>query len=511
MKIRTKLFASALLPLGLFLVVGMTFLYTNHEVERVSREEHRANAVRQQVAYLNTVIHYYMLYHEERPRVQLQYIQESIHTLLAAIQPETPREVILLKRLTQNHESEEQILHRLTALWERGAPATKMSKELESGLTGQALERVREMVDDTLKLHGLTDARVAATQKGANRIILISTAVFTIFVSILSFMVMRRVSVAIEKLLRGTRVISEGNLDHRIPFSARDELAGLSAAFNNMTDRLKESYASLKHEISVRQEAEEAAEQYAGRLEIINRELQDFAFVASHDLQEPLRKIQAFGDQLRIMSGEALTAEGLDFLTRMQNAAARMQALIQALLAYSRIATRAQPFTDTDLGTIVHEAVDDLETRIAETEGRIDIGPLPVIKADQTQMRQLFQNLIGNALKFHGPEKPVIKVSSRRVGGGTEHSQGSEGQWEILVEDNGIGFDAKYLDRIFVPFQRLHGRGVYEGTGIGLAICRKIVERHGGIITATSRPLKGSTFIVSLPENQTEKDEATEG
>ena len=245
-------------------------------------------------------------------------------------------------------------------------------------------------------------------------------------------------------------------------------------------------------DITQQKRAEGEIRRYASQLELSNRELQDFAFVASHDLQEPLRKIQAFGDQLKAGYGERLDSEGLDYLARMHNAASRMQALIQALLNYSRVTTKARPFSLTDLASVARDVASDLEARIAETGGRVEVGDLPEIEADPTQMRQLIQNLVGNALKFHGKEKPVVRIYGRP----------RDGQYAIFVEDNGIGFEEKYLDRIFTPFQRLHGRGVYEGTGIGLAICRKIVDRHGGTITAKSSPGSGSTFIVTLPAKQ---------
>ncbi|MGD0233531.1 MAG: ATP-binding protein [Syntrophorhabdales bacterium] len=256
-------------------------------------------------------------------------------------------------------------------------------------------------------------------------------------------------------------------------------------------------------DITERKRADDEIKRHAAKLEVSNRELQDFAFVASHDLQEPLRKIQAFGDQLKSGHTGSLDAEGLDYLDRMQSAAVRMQALIQSLLNYSRVTSKAQPFSQIDLAAVAREAVGDLEASIKETDGRVEIGDLANIDADSTQMRQLFQNLIGNALKFHGDEKPVIRVYGETVENpGPKKSASRDGGYRIFVEDNGIGFDEKYLDRIFTPFQRLHGRGTYEGTGIGLAICRKIVERHGGTITAKSTAGKGSTFIVTLPANQ---------
>ncbi|BAZ12294.1 multi-sensor signal transduction histidine kinase [Calothrix sp. NIES-4071] len=226
-----------------------------------------------------------------------------------------------------------------------------------------------------------------------------------------------------------------------------------------------------------------------------NEELQQFAFIASHDLQEPLRKIKAFGDRLKSTCNDSLSLQGRDYLERMQNAAGRMQALIEDLLTLSRVTTRAQPFVPVNLSQIVSEVLCDLEVTIAQVSGRIELSDLPTINADPLQMRQLLQNLIGNALKFHRPHQvPVVSIYSEII------TQENDIQmYKIIVKDNGIGFDEKYCDRIFQVFQRLHGRSEYDGTGIGLAICRKIVERHQGTITAKSQPGQGAFFIVTLP------------
>jgi light-regulated signal transduction histidine kinase (bacteriophytochrome) len=185
----------------------------------------------------------------------------------------------------------------------------------------------------------------------------------------------------------------------------------------------------------------------------------------------------------------------------MQDAAARMQALINDLLTFSRVTTRAQPFVAVDLNTLVQQVISDLEVRIQQNEAKLEVGPLPTIEADPLQMRQLFQNLLANALKFQQPGvPPTVRVYAQDAG---------EADVQLCVEDNGIGFDEKYLDRIFTIFQRLHGRVDYEGTGVGLAVCRKIVERHGGTITARSAPGEGATFIVTLPRSQPEPLEVT--
>ncbi len=248
--------------------------------------------------------------------------------------------------------------------------------------------------------------------------------------------------------------------------------------------------------------SEEKLRQFTAQLEQSNRELQDFAYVASHDLQEPLRKIVVFGERLKEKCGEALAAEPRDYVERMQKAAARMQTLINDLLTFSRLTTKAHPFVSVNLAEVAREVLEDLESRIEQVKGQVEIGELPVIAAEGPQMRQLLQNLIGNALKFRQKDTPpVVKVSARKLinGGGREVC-------ELTVSDNGIGFDEKYLDRIFNVFQRLHSRTEYEGTGMGLAIVRKIAMHHGGNVTAKSQPGHGAMFIVTLPVAHTKDD-----
>jgi signal transduction histidine kinase len=250
-------------------------------------------------------------------------------------------------------------------------------------------------------------------------------------------------------------------------------------------------YTSTQQELTKRIQAEQTFAHYTQELERSNQELQDFASIASHDLQEPLRKIIAFADRLKTLYAYALDSQGQDYLQRMQKAAKRMQHLIEDLLQYARVTSKAQPFRTTDLKQILQEVLSDLEVRLGQCQGKVEVAELPVIEADAMQMRQLFQNLLSNALKFHKKGAvPVVKVGSRPIEGG---------YYELYVEDNGIGFGQKYVDRIFKPFQRLQGRHEYEGTGMGLAICQKIVQRHGGEITARSVVGKGSTFIIRLP------------
>ena len=241
------------------------------------------------------------------------------------------------------------------------------------------------------------------------------------------------------------------------------------------------------------------------RLEQSNRELQDFASVASHDLQEPLRKVQAFGDRLLTECGGAMGEQGQDYLDRMLKATERMQSLIRDLLTFSRIGSKGRSFLPVDLAQVTREVLSDLEVRIAETNALVKVGDLPTIDADATQMRQLLQNLIGNALKFHQKGRPAaVRVYAATA----DFEPAADGMFRLAVEDQGIGFEEKYLDRIFTVFQRLHSRTEYEGTGVGLAVCRKIAQRHGGDITATSIPGQGATFLVTLPSSHANENNA---
>jgi len=260
-----------------------------------------------------------------------------------------------------------------------------------------------------------------------------------------------------------------------------DRVVGRVVLFKDITER-KQSAEALQHK------AEELARS--------NAELEQFAFVASHDLQEPLRKIRAFGDRLKTKCASVLPEESADYLDRMQNAAARMQTLINDLLTFSRVISRTEPFVPVDLAQVTREVLSDLEVRIEKTGATIEVGDLPKIEADPMQMRQLLQNLIGNALKFHPPNaKPIVRIHADLIAG--DFAEGPLCQ--LIVQDNGIGFDEKYLDKIFAVFQRLHGRQEYEGTGIGLAVCRRIEDRHKGSITARSQPGQGAKFIIQLP------------
>jgi len=267
-------------------------------------------------------------------------------------------------------------------------------------------------------------------------------------------------------------------------------------------------------DISLRKKAEKEQARYAAELERSNRELEQFAYVASHDLQEPLRKIRTFGDRLRMKCGDRLDELGHECLQRMLASAERMQVFVEGLLSLSRVSAQGQKFVPVDLGEVAREVVADLEVQIEQVHGQVEIGHLPAIEAIPLQMRQLFQNLIANGLKYHRVgEPPLVKVYGKFVHGRQKRVPGqspADEQCRIVVEDNGVGFDEQQLEQMFGVFQRLH-KEVFDGAGVGLALCRKIAEHHGGTITARSTPGHGSTFEILLPAVHPKKAPAAAG
>jgi len=253
-------------------------------------------------------------------------------------------------------------------------------------------------------------------------------------------------------------------------------------------------------DVTARKLAEEALEKAAAELARSNKELEQFAYVASHDLQEPLRMITSYTQLVSRRYADKLDDNAKEFMQFAVDGAMRMQRLIQDLLTYSRVGTRGKPFEATPCDHVVDNALANLKIALEESNATVTREALPVVLCDPVQLTQLFQNLIANALKFRGHAPPVIRVSAaRRPRAEATLSGGPPEEWVVSVSDNGIGIEPQYFERIFVIFQRLHTQDQYPGTGIGLAICRKIVERHGGCIWVDSKPGEGSTFHFTLP------------
>lgn len=264
---------------------------------------------------------------------------------------------------------------------------------------------------------------------------------------------------------------------------------GLERRVIERTEQLEEANRKLQTEVAERMRAEESVKGHTKKLEIANKELEEFAYAASHDLQEPLRTISSYSKFLVEDVGKDLSARAKEDIHFITNAATRLMAMIQNLLALSRAGRTDLHINSVSLDTVMENICRDLTERLRETGGKVEWSGLPEIMADADSIQRLIQNLIGNALKFHGDAPPLVAVRAGRV----------EGMWEIAVEDNGVGIEKEYLVQIFQPFKRAHSTAKYEGSGIGLSICKKIVERHGGTIWAESMPGRGSRFIFTIP------------
>jgi signal transduction histidine kinase len=307
-----------------------------------------------------------------------------------------------------------------------------------------------------------------------------------------SVLLARRMTNPLRRLAEGAAEVGSGNLDYRLGSAKRDEIGVASRAFDHMTEELQNSLVSrddLAKEVVERKKAQQQIKRALLDLQRSNRDLEQFAYVASHDLQEPLRMVASYTELLAQRYEDQLDDKAQSYITYAVDGAMRMQRLINDLLTYSRVNTQGRPLEPTDLHVVLGEALRNLASAIQESRAIVTNDDLPSVRVDPVQLQQVFQNLIGNAIKFRGKVFPHIHVSAREEGG----------EWLFSVKDNGIGINAKHADKLFVIFQRLHTKEEYPGTGIGLAVCKRIVERHGGRIWFESEPGKGSTFHFTLP------------
>ena len=243
---------------------------------------------------------------------------------------------------------------------------------------------------------------------------------------------------------------------------------------------------------------ESERQRFAEELKRSNQALEDFANIASHDLQEPLRKIHTYAEKIKAFSEAVIDERCRDYLNRLQSSTERMSQFIEDLLKFSMVTTTTKPFKPVDLNGVIKLVLSDLEITILNKQAQVNIMQLPVIETDRSQIYQLFLNLVANGLKFNKSDTPVIDITCQK---------GTNNYWEIRVKDNGIGLENKFKEKIFKPFFRIHGRSDYKGTGTGLAICKKLVERHHGTISVESEPEKGTTFIIILPEKNSQEEQ----
>jgi signal transduction histidine kinase len=502
MKISSKLWMSVACTLGAAVVLGVVVLVTYRDLRRAHWNQQRCHRIVQSVFELNLLTEDYLDRPTERSLQQWRGRYESLRLLLEGMSFRAHERQAALRRMRANYRDAGQLFSQVletTKKAQEGGNAP-LSRELKTRLGAQLRASFHSMIGEVFALSRRVDVGLRRVVYEGGIMVAGAMLLLTVVLVTTYLFVKRSVVGPVARLHEGTEVIAEGNLDHQVEVSGSDEVSQLARSFNRMAQSLQRITASrdeLAEEVARRERAEKDLKRTLSELERSNKELEQFAYVASHDLQEPLRKIRAFSDRIMAKCEGQLGERGNVYLERMNDAAVRMSQLINDLLALSRVSTKAEPFVSVDLNEVAEGVVSDLETRIQQTEGEVKVGDLPTIEADRTQARQLLQNLIGNGLKFAREDvPPVVEVE-----GHLEEQDGRE-VCELKISDNGIGIEEKHREKIFGVFQRLHARGQYEGTGVGLAVCARIVDRHGGDIKVESEPGEGTTFVIRLPARQ---------
>lgn len=411
----------------------------------------------------------------------------------------------LLSRIKQSHERYKMLFNEQVEHVKAGNKSSdrQYSDEMEritDGIMGE-LETLRALNQKNIftKIKGLDEAQASSAGFA-----FVMTAVSLLFGIILSVFITRSITAPISEMKKKTRDIASGIFEDNLNLTSPPEIGELASAFNSMVGSLTEARNQLKSheqelyeanarltkEIAEVKRAREELRQLATELERSNTDLQQFAYVASHDLQQPLLVIAGYIELLEKHYKGKLDEKAREFIALSIDGVNRMSMLIKDLLEYARVDTQGKTFENTDCASSLGEALSNLKKAVEESGARVTYDSLPTVKADAVQLTSLFQNLIGNAIKFRGDSLPEIHVSAVRKGDDDVFS----------VRDNGIGIDQNFAGKIFEVFKRLHTRKEREGTGIGLAICKKIVERHGGRIWVESEPTKGSTFYFTIPD-----------
>jgi len=513
MKIVNKLRMLAIVPSALAIVVALTVFFSARWFDNAQRQERAAVTAVTDAFELDGLAHRFVYQSEfgpERPRQQWISVHKDLAGQLSNMNASNDEDQQFLDQMREDHKQIDEHFRRLIANREQ---LQASSEEMTQFLEAQKQNLVRKLLDDSLSfreaasdLAQSSHQAAQKTQQQANLLVLILVGSTVPVVVVMSVLITRSITNPIARLHDGVEAIEHGDLNHRAGTNANDEIGELSRAFDQMASELQVLIEQHRWDEAEMQSLNETLEQRVQQrtaqlaraneaLEQSNVELQQFAYIASHDLQTPLRGIAGFAQLLETNYQGKFDEKADGYINLIVESAKRMQTLITDLLTYSRVESRVVPFKPTDLGKVVDEVVEILNASIKEAEGEVTCDELPTITGDRSQLSQLLQNLIGNGLKYHGDEPAHVHVSA-------EHSGR---QWTIAVRDNGIGIEAKHHEKIFEIFRRLHSEEKYPGTGIGLAICRRIVHRHSGRIWLESEPGKGSTFYFMMPTRAPEE------
>ncbi len=501
MSIKTQLRIAASLPALFGLMVAVALWVSWGQVERTRARAVQAESIVRDLSELNALTQEYLLFGGARVSDQLAKYQVSLAAVLAAADFAQPAEQSLVQSLRRGQRD----LERLQAVLLSGSAVSREQ------VAGALLVKVQDLRFKARRLAALQNREVIAIQRQVDALVLIALGALTVLSIALLTWVSRRLIRGLDRLALGMRRVEDGELTHEIPVGRGAELDRLAVAFNGMTRRLRESYTSIERlgqEIEERRLAEQEVRRYrdhledlvaertaalnhrTAELEAVNADLEGFSYSVSHDLRAPLRAIDGFAAILREDYAPHLDAEGVRLLGVVSENAQRMGQLIDDILAFSRAGRQTLHLTALDMNALVREVWQGLEPHRQGRVVRLYLGDLPSVIGDPGAIRQVWANLLNNALKFSRHREPaVIEVAGRREAGAVVYTVG----------DNGVGFQPAYAAKLFGLFQRLHGMDEFEGTGVGLAIVKRYVEKHGGWVAGEGSPDAGATFRFSMP------------
>lgn len=504
MRFGTRLKISSFLSLGALIVMIPVLVWAFMASGTAKRNNLLADEIQNYVFERTSLRDEYLMYNEARARIQWHAKRVLIGQLLqkASTRFNSNADGIILKEMKQNYDDTVVIFSRIEKL--RGNPAARNAhaeiyQSLENRLFTQLLVKAYSLYEATTRLQESARAKVDATY---HRVVIL-TFVFIVMMALASILnsvfinrLLRRRLAALE---RGARIISGGNLEYRITYEGSDELTDLTETINSMTENLALLYTSLEDEMAQGKRAAEEIqklnehlEQHTLQLEAANKELEAFSYSVSHDLRAPLRHITGFVEMLDKRGIAGFDEKSRHYMNVISESAQKMGCLIDDLLSFSRMGRVDMMETRVSMVHLVNVALKELQNDLKGADIEFDIKPLPAVHGDPSMLRLVLINLISNAVKFSHGRKPIrIEINYR--------DDTPTNETVFFVRDNGVGFDMKYVDKLFGLFQRLHSPADFEGTGVGLANVRRIIHRHGGRTWAEGSEGQGATFYFSLP------------
>lgn len=510
MKIKNTLILSSLSFVVLFAAIGILMIYTFSKVNTLVDLGVNAKMIIKDVFELNIVTYEYLIHHEKRMQQQWLLKYDSLGERLKVHKEELLRQeehYLIHESMNEDYEVLGDLFSQLQAnfakrkrLREENIPQAEIniSFALEERLIAQTLMRSQRITTNTFRLSAMIEQTIAEAQQRANLTIVFSIIGFTIFAFYVSFITIRRITMPINELTKGTMIVGKGDLGHKIDIRTKDEMGQLASSFNQMAGNLKKITASrdeLNKEITERKLAEKSLKQRTAELEVANKELESFSYSVSHDLRAPLRAISGFSNILIEDYTDKLDPECKRLLNTIQSNTQKMAQLIDDILTLSRMGRKEIKKINININDLVKSIFEELKPTYPNREIKLSLSALPSAQGDPTLLRAVFINILTNAIKFTKTRTSALI----EVGGRSLNNENS-----YYVKDNGVGFEMKYVDKVFGVFQRLHSDTEFEGTGVGLAIVQRIIHRHGGRVWAEGKVGKGATFYFTLPKKKGE-------